>query len=114
MRSSTIDIQTPDGVADAYLTRPDEGDRHPGVLFLMDAFGIRPAIEQMADRIAARGYAVLAPNVFYRAGRSPVLPFPDMSNEDARAEFFPCFRPLMGALTPELMAADGEAYLDEL
>jgi carboxymethylenebutenolidase len=112
--SPTIDIQMPDGVADAYLTRPDDGDRHPGVLFLMDAFGIRPAIESMADRIAGRGYAVLAPNLFFRAGRSPVLPFPDMTQEGARAEFFKGVRPLMDALTPEAIAADGAAYLDEL
>jgi carboxymethylenebutenolidase len=114
MRSSTIDIQTPDGVADAYLTRPDEGDRHPGVLFLIDAFGLRPRIEEMADRIAERGYAVLAPNVFYRAGRAPVLPFPDMTQEGARGEFFASVRPLMEQLTPERMASDGAAYLDEL
>ena len=113
MTSSTIDIQMPDGVADAYLSRPDDG-RHPGVLFLMDAYGLRPRIEEMADRIAERGYAVLAPNVFYRAGRSPVLPFPDMSKEDERNEFFGKVMPLMGELTPERLAADGAAYLDEL
>jgi carboxymethylenebutenolidase len=114
MRSSTLDIRAPGGVADAYLTRPDQGERHPGVLLVMDAFGLRPRIEEMADRIAARGYAVLAPNVFYRAGRAPVLPFPDMTQEGARAEFFKGARPLMDQLTPERTAADGGAYLDEL
>lgn len=114
MRNQTIDITMPDGVADAYLTRPDEGETHPGVLFLMDAYGLRPQIEQMADRIAERGYAVLAPNVFYRAGRSPVLPFPDMSREEARTEFFAAVRPLMAELTADRLAADGAAYLDEL
>jgi carboxymethylenebutenolidase len=110
----SIDLQMPDGVADAYLTRPEDGKRHPGVLLIMDAFGLRARIEQMADRIAARGYAVLAPNVFYRAGRSPVLPFPDMTVDDARAEFFGKVRPLMNELTPERIAADGRVYLDEL
>jgi carboxymethylenebutenolidase len=80
----------------------------------MDAYGLRPRIEEMADRIAERGYAVLAPNVFYRAGRAPVLPFPDMTSEDARGEFFKDVRPLMAELTPERLAADGAAYLDEL
>jgi carboxymethylenebutenolidase len=114
MPSSTIDIETPDGAADAYLAVPDDGERHPGVLFIMDAYGLRPRIEEMADRIAERGYAVLAPNVFYRAGRSPVIPFPDMSEESSRGEFFKQVRPLMGELTPERIAADGAAYLDEL
>jgi carboxymethylenebutenolidase len=114
MSGSHIDIPTPDGVADAYLARPQDGERHPGVLFLMDAYGLRPRIEEMADRIAARGYAVLAPNVFYRAGRAPVLPFPDMGDEGSRAEFFTGVRELMGELTPERLDADGAVYLDEL
>jgi carboxymethylenebutenolidase len=114
MASSHLDVPTADGVADSYLSRPDDGERHPGVLFIMDAFGLRPRIEHMADRIAARGYAVLAPNVFYRAGRAPVLPMPDMSEEGGRAEFFSRVRPLMGALTPERVAADGKAYLEQL
>jgi carboxymethylenebutenolidase len=114
MRGSIIDIETPGGVADAYLSRPNDGERHPGVLFLMDAYGLRPRIEEMAERIAGRGYVVLAPNVFYRAGRSPVIPFPDMSSEEAHGEFFGRVRPLMAELTPERMAADGAAYLDEL
>src|SRR4051794_21347768 len=114
MPGSTIDIEALDGVADAYLARPDDGDRHSGVLFIMDAYGLRPRIEEMVDRIAERGYVVLAPNVFYRAGRSPVIPFPDMSAETSRAEFFKHVRPLMEELTPERIAADGAAYLDEL
>jgi carboxymethylenebutenolidase len=110
---STVQITTPDGVADAYVSRPDDGD-HPGVLLLMDAYGLRPAIEQMADRIAAGGYTVLAPNLFYRAGRPPVLPIPDFTDPDARTGFFEQVRPLMGELTPERLASDGAAYLDEL
>lgn len=114
MRSSRVDIATADGVADAYLTRPEDGERPSGVLLLMDAFGLRPRIEEMADLIAQRGYAVLAPNLFYRAGRAPVLPFPDMTQEEGRAEFMKAVGPLMGDLTPERVASDGAAYLDEL
>ena len=94
MQSSTVEIDTPDGVADAYLARPDDG-RHPGVLFIMDAYGLRPTINEMVDRIAADGYVVLAPNVFYRAGRSPVLPLPDLSDSEQRSSFFQSVRPLI-------------------
>jgi carboxymethylenebutenolidase len=113
MPSETIDIETPDGVADAYLSKP-EGDARGSVLFMFDAYGLRPRIYEMADRIAAEGYAVLAPNLFYRAGRTPVLPFPDMSDEASRGEFFAQVMPLMGSLTPEALASDGAAYLDAL
>jgi carboxymethylenebutenolidase len=96
------------------LTQPDDGERHPGVLFIMDAYGLRPQIEQMADRIASHGYVVLAPNVFYRSGRPPVLPMPDLSDPEARSEFFGSVRPLMAQLTPDALAGDGRAYLDYL
>jgi carboxymethylenebutenolidase len=113
MAGQTVDVPTPDGVADAYLARPDD-QPHPGVLFIMDAFGLRPAIFEMADRIAADGYVVLAPNVFYRAGRAPVAPAPDLSDPERRASFFQSVRPLMDQLTPERLAADGGAYLEYL
>jgi carboxymethylenebutenolidase len=68
----------------------------------------------MADRVAARGYTVLAPNVFYRAGRAPVIPSPDFTDPDSRATFMQAVRPLMNQLTPELIVRDGGAYLDYL
>jgi carboxymethylenebutenolidase len=114
MASRTLDIPTPDGVADAYVSRPDGDGEHPGVLLVMDAFGLRPRIEEMADRIAAPGYVVLAPNVFYRAGRSPLFDVPDLSDPDNRAAFIAQVRPLMDQLGAEAAARDGGAYLDFL
>jgi carboxymethylenebutenolidase len=111
--SRTVEIQTPDGVADAYLARPDD-EPHAGVLFIMDAYGLRPRIEEMADRIASRGYVVLAPNVFYRAGRAPVLPMPDSTDPENRTSFMQQVRPLIESLTPERISQDGAAYLDYL
>lgn len=113
MNGATVDITTQDGVANAYLAAPDD-ESHPGVLFIMDAYGLRATIEEMVDRIAADGYIVLAPNVFYRAGRSPVPPMPDMSDSEERARFFRSLRPLIDELTPQRIASDGEAYLDFL
>ncbi len=113
MPVENVDVTTPDGVADAYLARPDD-QPHPGVLFIMDAFGLRPTIAEMIERIAADGYVVLAPNVFYRAGRAPVLPMPDLSDPEQRAGFFQSLRPLIDQLTPDRIAADGSAYLDRL
>jgi carboxymethylenebutenolidase len=113
MNSETIDVPTPDGVANAYVARPDD-DPHPGVLFIMDAFGLRPTVEEMVRRVAADGYVVLAPNVFYRAGRDPIGPMPDLADPQRRTSFFQALRPLFEALTPDRVAADGGAYLDYL
>jgi len=114
MSSETIDVRTQEGVADAYLARPDDGKRHRGVLLLMDAFGLRPQIERMADRIADQGFVVLAPNLFYREGRAPVMEMPDLSDPGVRGPFMERLRPIMQSLTPERMARDGSAYLDLL
>ena len=113
MNGEMVDITTRDGVADAYLSRPPGPDgSHPGVLLIMDAFGLRPRIEEMADRIAARGFVVLAPNVLYRAGPAPEMP--DLEDPAQRDPFFARLRPAMAELTPERIESDGAAYLDYL
>ena len=108
--AASVEIRCPDGVADALLARP-RGEPRGGVLLVMDAFGLRPAVEELVDRVAAGGYVVLAPNVFYRAGASPLLS-PDEIRDRERA--FEKIRPLMEQLTPERIRADGAGYLDEL
>jgi carboxymethylenebutenolidase len=114
VNSAKIDVKTADGVADSYLTRPDDGRAHPGVLFLVDAFGLRPQIEAMADRIAAAGYVVLAPNVFYRAGRAPVVSLDGLGDRERRGEVFGRVMPLLRELTTARIVADGAAYLGRL
>ena len=68
-----LDLPMPDGVCDAYIARPAEDGPHPPVLLIMDAIGLRPRIREMAERLADDGYVVLAPNVYYRAGRQTRL-----------------------------------------
>src|ERR1039458_8100841 len=115
MSSKSVEISTRDGMADAYLSEPPEQDgSRPGVLFIMDAFGLRPRIEEMVDRIAARGFVVLAPNVLYRAGRTPNMEMPDLEDPAQRDSFFARLRPAMAELTPERIESDGAAYLDYL
>jgi carboxymethylenebutenolidase len=113
MLSEMIDVETADGVADAYLARPDD-ERRPPVLLVMDAYGLRPQIERMADRIAARGFVVLAPNVFYRAGRAPVFPLAGIGDPEQQGRLLQQAMPLIRELTPERLARDGGAYLDHL
>ena len=65
-----VEIKTPDGTCDAAFIHPKTGS-HAGVLLWPDAFGLRPAMRDMAKRLAAGGYSVLVPNPFYRVAKAP-------------------------------------------
>lgn len=117
MITTTVDVPTPDGTADALLVTPDGDGRHPAVLLYTDAFGVRPRLQEMAERIAAQGYVVLVPNVFHRSGRAPVVDLEDLADladPANRERVFAALGPLMAELTPERAVADAGAYLDFL
>lgn len=114
MSSEMVDIETQDGVADAYLSRPEEEGTYPAVLLLIDAFGLRPRIEKMADRIAAKGFVVLAPNVFYRSGRAPVISLDGLGDPEKRGAIYEQIMPLIKELTTERIVSDADAYLQTL
>lgn len=110
-----IEIPTPDGPAEAWLARPDAGP-HPGVLLFMDAFGVRPQLQGMADRIASWGYTVLVPNVFHRSGRvADLAPTGiDMTTPEGRkAAGQVCF-PRVRTATPERARVDLDAWVTAL
>ncbi|MCT9076902.1 dienelactone hydrolase family protein [Streptomyces fulvoviolaceus] len=109
-----LDIPTPDGTADAYLAFPADGAPHPAVLLYMDAFGLRPHLKSMADRLAEAGYTVLVPNVFYRHGRAPVVELPEFINPAERPEIIQQLGPAARTLTPEGAMRDAAVYLDWL
>jgi carboxymethylenebutenolidase len=106
MRESQIDIVTRDGTMQTRMFDPEQGERAPLVVFYMDAFGVRESLAGMARRIAAAGYVVALPNLFYRVG--PVAPF-----DVATAFSVPAERDrimgLMRGLTPAGVASDTAA-----
>ena len=95
----------------AFLYRPEVERQLPGVLHLTDIGGIRPAYHDMARRLAAEGYVVLMPNVFYRTARPPVFEHKSSSSPE---EFRNRFADLTSPLTPEAIESDGAAYVDAL
>jgi len=64
-----IDIQTRAGAMESFICHPERNGPFPAVLMLMDAPGIREELYDMARRLAATGYYVVLPNLYYRAGR---------------------------------------------
>jgi carboxymethylenebutenolidase len=53
------------GVFDAFCAVPDT-EPAPGILVFQEIFGINDNIRGLAERLAAAGYLVLAPDVFWR------------------------------------------------
>ena len=98
-----LDITTPEGKMKTFIFHPEDEGPHAVVLYLMDAPSIRPALKEMASRLASAGYYVMLPYLFYRGG-----PFREFgaSDEDmhARSE-------LMGTVTPTNIISDAEALL---
>lgn len=63
-----VEIRTADGVCPSYLFHPAGSGPWPAVLMYMDGVGIRPAMLEVGERLAAYGYLVLLPDLFYRSG----------------------------------------------
>lgn len=104
-----LDITTPDGEMPTWIYHPETDGPHPVVLYLMDAPSIRPALHEMASRLATAGYYVMLPYLFYRGG-----PFREFgaSDEDMhdRREFMDQVNPtnILGDVDALLAVADGD------
>jgi len=66
-RTETI-TATDGGTSEGWLFAPDDG-AGPGVLLLQEIFGVGPFIRAKARDLAALGYVVLCPDVFWRSER---------------------------------------------
>src|SRR5215472_13599488 len=73
--------------------------------------GIRDASWGMANRLAAEGYAVLLPNIFYRNGRPPIFHSPVKIGDE---RFKKRMNEIRGPLTAGAMDGDLSAYVDFL
>ncbi len=80
-----LDIATADGAMNSFVVQPEEGGPFPVVLFYMDAPGKREELHDMARRLAAVGYFVVLPNLYYRRTREYFL---QERTEPAMAEMF--------------------------
>jgi carboxymethylenebutenolidase len=67
MAGNFIDIPAADGGAfKGYLAVPSS-KKGPGIVLLQEVFGVNNHIRSVADRYAADGHVVLAPDVFWRS-----------------------------------------------
>ena len=108
MIEQTVDIPTRHGATTTFIVHPERHSPHPVVLFFMDAPAIREELRDMARRIAAVGYYVMLPNMYYRAGVMEMADLPPLEPDAARARMFG----FMNSLTIPLVMDDADALLD--
>ena len=110
MEKHKIDVMTGDGVAKATIFGTGRG-LTCGVVLYMDAFGPRAALDMIASRIAAHGYVVLLPDLFYRHAPYGPLDARTAFSEEPTAGWL---RSTMSATTQARTQADTSAFLDAL
>ena len=103
-----VEINTPSGVCDASLAQPGAQGQWPGVILFADALGLRPAMRDMAKRLAQNGYTVLVPNPYYRSTKAPGLPSGFSFSRPQDREKLAALR---APLTAEAVTADATAYV---
>jgi carboxymethylenebutenolidase len=103
-----VEIKTPDGTADAALYYPEGKGAWPAVVVWPDVVSLRPVFRDMGRRLAAEGYVVLVPNLYYRAKKAPVV---EGSFNFAVPEDRAKLTPLRATVTPEGTDRDAVAYI---
>lgn len=112
MTKQDLQINTRDGTAKAGLFRSTNASpAKSGVILYMDAFGPRAALDGMAERLAGEGYAVLVPDLFYRAGAyGPFDVKTAFSTEQGKAALMA----LVTGTTQDMTISDSGAFLEAL
>ena len=69
MIESMTEIGTPDGRMDTFVCHPEAGGTFPSVVILMDIWGLREELFDIARKVAVTGCHCIVPNFWYRQGR---------------------------------------------
>lgn len=103
-----VEIKTADGTADAALFYPKGKGKWPAVVMWPDIMSLRPVFRDMGRRLAAAGYVVLVPNLYYRVRKAPVIEGTFNFADPADRAKLMALRP---SVTPEGTFKDAAAYI---
>jgi carboxymethylenebutenolidase len=104
-----LEIKTQDGACPTQVFEPDSGGPWPGVLMYMDGIGMRPALWEIADRVARQGYFVMLPNLFYRVGYNAEYGVAVFSDPEKRADLM---TRIMPSASPANVMRDTDVMLE--
>ena len=105
-----VDLQTEDGTLDTYVYQPNGSGSWPAIVMYMDAFGIRPQLGEMAERLASHGYVVALPNLYHRTPFAPFDPKQVAVEGPERARF----KGMVASINGPMVMRDTAAVLRHL
>lgn len=116
MKERRVDVPTPSGAMETFITHPGEDGPFPAVVIYMDVWGVREELFDIARRIATVGYYCMVPDLYYRQGKVR-HEFRDENNRMISLEFLDeeqkeRVRKPMRALTDAMVVDDTKALLD--
>ena len=111
MNQNRVNLETDEGALDAYIFQPSAGETPaPAIVMYMDAFGIRPALGDMAERLASQGYVVALPNLYHRTPFEPFDPKQVAVEGPERARF----KGMVASINGPMVMRDTAAVLAHL
>jgi carboxymethylenebutenolidase len=111
MAHEQVSIRTADGDCPTHVLTPDGSGPWPAVIVYMDALGMRPAMVDVAKRLADNGYVALLPDLFYRSGNYEI---PTPKEAFAGGDLLKIIGPLMALTGSGKAAEDTRYFLDYL
>jgi dienelactone hydrolase len=58
-----------------YVSQPEPPGKVPGVLVIMEAFGVNQHIQGVTDKLSMAGCAAVAPVLYHRLGSDPLFSY---------------------------------------
>ena len=111
MPHTELQIETADGRCPTHVYHPGGSGPWPGVIVYMDAGGVRPAMMEIAERIASAGYYVLLPDLFHRIDFDASQSLRLYTDPEYRRDLFARVVP---TASPATVVRDTEALLAHL
>ncbi len=67
MQDRLVQIATPDGPMETFITHPEQGGPFPCVILYQDFWGVREELYDLARMVGVVGYFVMVPDMLHRA-----------------------------------------------
>lgn len=112
IKTQFAEITSEEGICETFVAYPENTQNLPIILFYMDAVGLRPRLYEMVEKLASFGFFVLAPNLFYRTNKIPIVDYDIFMQPQNLPEMFKQIRAFVSSYTPEMSRHDSKLFLD--